>query len=451
MTFPDGFIWGAASASYQVEGSQLEDGKGDCVWNMMCRQDGRVWANHSGLRACDHYHRYAQDVAMMQEMGLQAYRFSVSWPRVLPQGEGNANPQGLDFYDRLVDALLAAGIRPFVTLFHWDYPYALYRKGGWLNSQSPNWFADYAAVVVDRLSDRVRDWMTLNEPTCFVWGGHSQGVHAPGDRLGLGEVLRVAHNVLLGHGKSVQVIRSRSRTPSSIGLAAGAVVRVPPGDDLQDVEAARLATFAIKEKTLFCNSWWLDPIYLGHYPQDGLALMEKDMPVVCGSDMAEISQPLDYLGLNIYTALAVTACEKEGFSILPSPAGHPATAIGWDVRPEAMYWGCKFFAERYAMPLMITENGMANVDWVSQDGEVHDPQRIDFTARYLKELHRAMNDGVNVSGYFHWSIMDNFEWADGYKHRFGLVHVDYGTQKRTFKDSAHWYRKLIETNGGSLA
>src|SRR5262252_862930 len=436
MTFPENFVWGAAAASYQIEGAAREDGKGPSVWDMFCSKPGAVWNGQSGDVACDHYHRYAEDVAVMKEIGLHAYRLSISWPRVLPEGTGQINERGLAFYDRLIDALLGAGIRPYVTLFHWDYPLALYRRGGWLNRDTVQWFADYADLVARRLGDRVKDWMTLNEPQVFIGAGHLEGRHAPGDRLAFAEVLRLGHHALLSHGRAVQVLRTSAGRDAKIGFAPVGLGKLPATADLQDIEAARRAMFAVNVRTSWTNAWWMDPVFLGRYPEDGLRFYGADAPEVRPGDLETIAQPVDFFGVNIYEGQYFKAGPNGEPEQVPVPVGHPITGFNWNVTPDAMYWVTRFFHERYKKPLVITENGLSCRDWISLDGKVHDPGRIDFTARYLTELHRSIAEGVPVLGYFHWSILDNFEWAEGYKQRFGLVFVDYPTQRRIPKDSA---------------
>ncbi len=449
-TFPASFAWGAATAAYQIEGAAHEDGRGLSVWDMFCRQPGRVHGGHTGDVACDHYHRWKEDVSLMRQMGLKAYRFSIAWPRIFPDGIGKVNERGLSFYDRLVDQLLAANIQPWATLFHWDYPYSLYLRGGWLNADSPKWFADYTACVVERLSDRVTHWMTLNEPQCFVYIGHMEGRHAPGDRLGLEEVLRIGHHALLAHGRSVQAIRAHARQPARVGWAVVGDHRVPATETAADISAAREATFDVRTCGLFTSSWWCDPVYLGQYPQNGLEFYGARAPAWTEEDMALIRQPLDFCGLNIYQAEVVRRNANGEIESAPREQGHAQNRLSWAVAPEALYWGPRFFYERYGLPIVMTENGMTNVDWVSVDGKVHDPQRIDFHTRYLREFRRAIADGVRAKGYFAWSLLDNFEWGEGYRERFGLIHVDYATQRRTLKDSALWYRDLIASNGGLL-
>jgi len=446
--FPDGFVWGAATASYQVEGAWNEDGRGLSVWDEFCRWEGKTWEAATGDVACDHYHRYREDVAIMKEIGLHAYRMSVAWPRVIPDGTGPVNEKGLAFYDSLIDALLEADIQPWVTLFHWDYPWELFRRGGWLNRDSVSWFADYAQVVVDRLSDRVQHWMTLNEPQCFISLGHGTGNHAPGLQLPVKWQLLAAHHALMAHGRAVQVIRSRAKTRPVVGWAPVGVVRYPNTRD--DVEAARRATVGMYHAGLWNNAWFSEPVIFGHYPEDGIRLFGDAVPNAPAADFDIIKQPLDFYGANIYNSLPVRFDENGEIEECRRPDGFRITLYQWPVEPASLYWGPKFLHERYKLPIVITENGMACHDWVSMDGKVHDPQRIDFLHRYLLELRRAVADGVDVKGYFQWSLLDNLEWHEGYKYRMGLVHVDFETQKRTLKDSAAWYRDVIRTNGACL-
>jgi beta-glucosidase len=369
----------------------------------------------------------------------------------MPGGVGQVNDKGLEFYDKLVDELLGAGIQPYVTLFHWDYPYELFCRGGWLSPDSPQWFADYTQVVVEKLGDRVKHWMTLNEPQCFIGLGHHVGNHAPGLKYGFYEVLRAMHNTLLAHGRSVQAIRAASKGESYIGFAPVGSFGIPDSDSKADLEAARRASFSVKGQGMFFTSLWCDPVFFGRYPEDALKEFDGMMPPIADGDMEIISQPCDFFGANIYRAVRVKAADNErGYEEIPRPAGDPRTEFNWPVTPECLYWGPKLAYERYGKPVYVTENGMADVDWVSVDGEVHDPNRVDYLTRHLQQLRRASEDGVEVHGYFQWSIMDNFEWAEGYSKRFGIVHVDYETQQRTLKDSAKWYREVIRTNGGNI-
>lgn len=450
MTFPKDFVWGAASASYQIEGAAYEDGKGLSVWDTFCREPEKVWSGNTGDVACDHYHRYEEDVNLMVKIGLKAYRFSISWPRVIPEGIGAVNAKGLAFYDKLVDFLLEKGIKPWVTLFHWDYPQALYNQGGWLKRDSADWFAEYSRVIVDKLSDRVSHWMPLNEPQCIIHFGHHDGTFAPGLKLKFNEVLLAAHHSLLAHGKAVQILRQHAKTKPVVGGAPVGIIKMPVSESTEDIEAAKKRMFAIAKKDTWSNTWYADPMIFGRYPEDGVRLFGSDMPEIKEGDMETICQPLDFYGANIYNGQFVKA-EKDGRYIeQPLKDGPALTTMDWEVTPESLYWGPRFLYERYNLPIVVTENGMANCDWVHADGKVHDPQRIDFLSLYLKAFHRAIEDGVKTKGYFLWSIMDNFEWALGYKQRFGIIFVDYQRGKRTLKDSAYWYKKVIECNGENI-
>jgi beta-glucosidase len=451
MSFPSDFVWGAAAAAYQIEGAVRADGRGPSVWDEYCSLPGVISDGQSGEVACDHYHRYRSDISLMKEVGLAAYRLSISWPRVFPEGAGQINQPGLSFYDRLVDALLEAGITPWVTLFHWDFPLALYRRGGWLNRDSADWFADYTHAVVSRLADRVRHWMTLNEPQVFLGAGHHEGRHAPGDKLEFGLVLRAGHHALLAHGKSVQAIRAASPRRAEVGFAPVGSIALPRTRRPEDIAAARQVMFAVAVRSAWTNSWWMDPVFFGRYPEDGSTFYGKDAPEPRAGDLELISQPIDFCGLNVYSASYVRAAVDGRPELVPFPPGYPATRPGFPVTPEAMYWAPRFFWERYQKPIVITENGTASPDWVAQDGKVHDQQRIDFTARHLAALKQAIADGVKATAYFHWSILDNFEWQHGYSQRFGLVHVDYTTQRRVLKDSALWYKSVILSNGRDLS
>ena len=451
--FPPNFAWGVASASYQIEGAAAIDGKGPSVWDMFCRKPGAVWQGQNGDVACDHYHRFREDVALMHELGIPNYRLSISWPRVLPEGVGRVNVRGLDFYDQLVDTLLAAGVTPWVTLFHWDFPLALYQQGGWLNRESADWwFAEYAAVVVERLSDRVTHWMPQNEQPCYISLGLQSGYHAPGDQLAFAQVLRAAHHTLLAHGGAVQAIRAHAKRPPRIGTALVGGVYEPATDAPEDVAAARAVTFDGHTTNCFSAAFWGDPLFRGVYPEDSPMLSGPDAPVIQDGDLATIQQPLDFCGLNIYHSEERIRAGADGKpEVVPLPPGYAKTTQDfWPVTPGVLYWGPKFYHERYGLPIVITENGHQNVDLIALDGTVHDPQRIDYLQRYLRELARASSDGVPLEGYFQWCFTDNFEWAMGDAIRVGLVYTDYPTQQRIPKDSAYWYREVIKTNGTQL-
>lgn len=454
MVFPKDFVWGAAASSYQIEGAEAEDGREPSVWDTFSRMKGKTFEGATGETACDHYHRFKEDVALMRELGLKAYRFSIAWPRVLSYGKspgGSVNPKGLDFYSRLVDELLANDIEPFATLFHWDMPQSLEDRGGWRSADSPAWFADYTAEAVKALSDRVRFWMPHNEPQCFIGMGLADGAHAPGHKLPWKDVLQAGHHALLAHGRSVQAIRAHAKKPAQIGYAPVGCVAYPANPDSpHDIEAARWGTFAVREKNQWNSSWWMDPVFFGKYPDDGLKLYGADAPNFSDSEMKTIAQPLDWFGVNIYQGRPVRLNAQGAPEIVPFPPGYPHTTMRWPVTPEALRWGPRFYWERYKLPVYVTENGMANCDWLSADGKVHDSQRIEFLARYIGALKQAAADGVDVRGYFQWSIMDNYEWAEGYRERFGLIFVDYATQTRIPKDSYHWYKQVIAKNGANL-
>jgi beta-glucosidase len=445
--FPDRFVWGAATAAYQVEGGATHGGRGASIWDMLCNKAGAIYGGHDGSVSSDHYGRYRQDIALFEKLGLSGYRFSVSWPRVLPNGVGRPNAEGLAFYDRIVDGLLEAGITPYVTLFHWDLPLELYHRGGWLNREVADWFAEYAALVVNELGDRVSHWITLNEPQVFVGHGHYDGRHAPGLTFSLSEMLRCGHHALLAHGRAVAAIRAESRGPARIGFAPMGFPKLPASESAADVAAARESMYSVVQPNHWNLTWWTDPVILGHYPEDGLRLFGKDAPVASSADLDVISASTDFLGLNIYQGSVVRAGAQGKPEVLPTPPGFPLTAFNWPVTPEALYWGPRFAYERYQKPILITENGLSCRDWPSLDGRVHDSQRIDFLTRHVRELHRAVASGVPVEGYFHWSALDNFEWADGYKERFGLIYVDYETGERIPKDSYHWYAQIIASRG----
>ena len=451
--FPDGFLWGVATSAYQVEGAAAEDGRGPCIWDMLCRKPGKVWRDQCPDRSADHYHHMKGDVELMKQMGVPAYRFSISWSRVLPEGTGAVNDRGIDFYDRLVDELLGAGIAPWATLYHWDLPLALYHRGGFLNRDIADWFGDYTRLVARKLSDRVPAWMPLNEPQVFIGSGMQVGRHAPGDQLRFSEVMLAAHNTLRCHGRAVQALRAEGKSKLQVGTAQAGVNSIPATDHAEDIKAARTRALATDAETMYSNTLWLDPMILGRYPEDYLKSNARHLPPHFATpafvdDLKVIAQPLDFVGVNQYQADRVRRGKDGKAEVVPWPDGVPITAsFEWAVAPETMYWMPRFLYERYRKPIYITENGVSVRDWVSLDGKCHDPTRIDFTTRYLRELGRAIADGVPVRGYFHWSLLDNFEWAEGFKHRFGLIHVDYQTGKRTPKDSAAWFREVIASKG----
>lgn len=449
MGFAKDFVWGAATSSYQIEGTGRDSGKGQNIWDVFTKEPGRVYEGHTGDIACDHYHRFREDVAYMKELGLKGYRFSIDWSRVLPEGTGKVNEKGIDFYNALIDELLEQGIEPYITLYHWELPYEIYKRGGWMNPEIVEWFDQYARLVAERFSDRVKYFFTLNEPQCFVGLGFLQGCHAPGVKAPLRDTFEMAHNALKAHGRAVQMLRAYGKQNVQIGYAPTSGMCYPEKETPKDIEAARKALFALPDDLsnwTWNVSWWSDPVILGKYPEEGMKKYEKYLPVITDEDMKLISQPIDFYGQNIYNGRCIRMGTDGRPEEVRRPAGFPKTATNWPVTPEALYWGPKFLYERYRKPIYITENGMACHDTVSQDGKVHDPNRIDFLARYLKNLKRAAEE-IDIRGYFQWSLMDNFEWDKGYAERFGIIYVDFETQERIWKDSAYWYRDLIRRNG----
>lgn len=449
MSFPKDFLWGTASAAHQVEGAYLEDGKGLGIWDAFAQEPKYINHGENGNIACDHYHRYKEDVAIMKAMGMKSYRFSISWPRVLPEGTGQVNEKGLQFYVNLVDELLAAGIEPMVSLYHWNQPMALYNRGGWKHPDSSDWFAHYTAVVANALKGKVRFWLTFNEPQCFIGGGLFGGWHAPFEKNETQVLMDATRNMLLAHGKAVRVLREICGDVM-VGFAPTGPSFIPKSESAEDIEEARRRTFAVtKEDYLGSNAWWADPIFLGKFPEDAVEIFGEQLPKFTEEEWALVSAPLDLYGYNVYYSESLWPEKAPGYEC-GTYQGSPRTTMGWGITPEVLYWSTRFFYERYHTPILVTENGMANVDFVHLDGKVHDPQRIDYMHRYLQNLKRAAEEGIPVLGYQYWSVMDNFEWALGYDKRFGLVYVDYPTQQRIPKDSAWWYRDVIAANGENL-
>nr|UQW60627.1 beta-glucosidase [uncultured bacterium] len=436
------FIYGAATAAYQIEGAYREDGKGESIWDVFTHQKGNIKHGDTGDAACDHYHRYREDVALLAELGVDAYRFSLAWTRIIPDGTGEINPKGIDFYNRLIDELLAHGIEPYITLYHWDLPQRLYERGGFLNPDMPQWFYEYAKVVGRAFGDRVKHFITINEPQCILACLNGSG-QAPNLRCTVKDRLTATHTLLKAHGMAVKALRETVRDVK-IGYAPCGFVHCPKDDSEEEIEFARKAYFEIPENDpTECVSIFSDFVFFGDYPKEYYEKFHDVLPNIQPSDFALISQPIDFYCQNIY--FGATGKNVDGRFVQDEyRGGFPRNTIGWNIYPDAMYWGARFLYERYKTPLYITENGMPNIDFVSLDGKVHDPQRIDFIERYLQALERAKADGADVRGYFYWSLLDNFEWAHGYDQRFGLVYVDYPTQKRIPKDSFYYYRQRIK-------
>jgi len=454
MSLKKDFMWGVASASYQVEGAYNEDGKGLNIWDYYCQGNQAIAHYENGNVACDHYHRFKEDVANMKKIGAKYYRFSISWARILPNGIGEVNQKGIDFYNSLIDELIANDIEPLITIFHWDYPMELYKLGGWLNPNSSDWFAEYTKVLVDNFSDRVKYWITLNEPQVFIGLGHATGSFAPFRKCSAKELAEMSHNVLLSHGKAVKILRQHAKQNVKIGLAPIGPSYNPASDDQKLIEIAREKTFDLdKDRFTLSLSWWSDPVFLGDYPKKAYEVLGNDMPTIHDGDMELISQPLDFYGVNIYQAEGIVYQDSIQEYHMPCDiytTGQPLTQMGWPINDDCLYWSCKFLYDRYKLPILITENGTACHDRIFLDGKVHDPNRIDFLTRYLRSLKKASESGIDIIGYMYWSVMDNFEWADGYDKRFGLIYVDYQTQERTIKDSGYWYKSVIESNGENL-
>lgn len=448
IAFPEDFLWGTATASYQIEGAWDEDGKGESIWDRFAHTPGKILDGGTGDTACDHYHRYGEDVALMRELGLRAYRFSVSWPRVLPDGTGAVNPAGLDFYARLVDCLLEAGIRPLVTLYHWDLPQALEDRGGWANREVADWFGEYAAVLSRALGDRVDLWATMNEPQIFAMMGYYMGEHAPGHTDPM-KFFPASHHIHLAHGAGVRAIRAEAAGQAKVGT----VLQLPPIHPRSASEDDRRAARILDG---LANRWYAEPVLLGRYPEDVLEVLEPLSLPIREGDLARIHEPLDFAGLNLYTrAFAyhdpdvplIEAMIDREYRV----PGAAYTNFGWEIYPEAIHESLMRFRNEWGdPPVYVTENGMSRPDEIV-DGRVEDPERIAYLAAYLAQVRRAMDEGVRVRGYFIWSFLDNFEWAEGFTKQFGLVHVDFATQRRTPKASALWYRDLIASDGYDLS
>jgi beta-glucosidase len=433
--FSSDFVWGAATAAYQIEGAVTADGRGESIWDRFCAIPGKVRNGDNGSVACDFYNRYRDDVELMRDLGVDGFRFSISWPRVLPEGRGPVNEAGLDFYDGLVDALLETGIKPFATLYHWDLPQTLEDEGGWASRTVVDAFADYADAVAARLGDRIGHWITINEPWVAAWLGYRRGVHAPG-RTSTADALAACHHLLLAHGAAAEVLRRRSPA-ARVGIA----LNLAQIESYSAVEADRLAAHQRDGET---NRWFLDPLLRGEYPNDVVERFAADLPRIEDGDLRSIQAPLDFLGVNYYTRLLVrTSADGGGPEVARNPDA-PLTDMGWEVYPEGLFDLLRRLDAEYAVPaIFVTENGAAFSDVRGHDGAVVDPERQAYLVEHVAAVARAIAAGVPVRGYFVWSLLDNFEWAHGYSKRFGLVYVDYPTLERVPKASYRWYRSFI--------
>jgi beta-glucosidase len=444
LEFPAGFNWGVSTSAYQVEGAVADDGRGESIWDRFSHTSGRIRNGDTGDVATDHYHRWREDFDLMTELAVNAYRLSIAWPRLLPNGRGPINPAGLAFYDRLVDELLERGIQPFPTLYHWDLPQALDDRGGWLNRSTADWFADYARVCFERLGDRVTTWFTINEPWIIGALGYYDGVHAPGER-DLRSSLMAEHHVLLAHGKAVRAFRDVAQ-----GARIGIVLNLMPTYPATDTEADRDAAVLSDGYT---NRWFLDPVLRGSYPADMIELFEAlvgTLDFVEDGDLDVIASPTDLLGVNYYNWRLIGAGQDRELPwvVVPAEPDVPRSDGGWEIVPDRLTELLVRLRDDYGdIPLAITENGAIYNDEPGADSRVRDVRRIRFIRDHLVAAHRAIERGVRLEGYFHWSLMDNFEWAEGYWPRFGLVHVDWPTLRRTMKDSGRYYASIVAENG----
>lgn len=437
--FPPGFLWGVGTSAYQIEGAVHEDGRGSSIWDLFAATPGKTYFGQTGAVAVDHYHRMESDVALMAELGLTAYRFSVAWPRVIPDGSGPVNTRGLDFYDRLIDLLLAHQITPIVTLYHWDLPLALHRQGGWLRRETAAAFADYAEVVARRLGDRVTWWLTHNEPWCAAYQGYGDGKHAPGyaDR---GAAVAAAHHILLSHGLAMPRLRAAVRPDARLGIALN-LYPIYPADDRPETMAA------VELADAFKNRWFLDPVFRGSYPEELFRAWHVHPPPILPGDMDLIRQPIDYLGVNYYERSIVRG-DGQGFTEVRQIPDAAFTALGWEVFPQGLALMLERVHREYGpAAIIVTENGASFADqWDGQQAVIHDPDRLQFIQQHVASLEQALDAGVPIKGYMVWSLLDNFEWSEGYHHRFGLVYVDFATQRRIVKASGRWYADFIRAH-----
>jgi beta-glucosidase len=443
LLFPSNFLWGASTSAYQIEGAYNEEGKGESIWDRFTRWDAHILNAENGNIACDHYHRMPQDVALLKELGIPNYSFTISWTRILPDGRGKINHKGLDFYDRLVDTLLDAGIRPKCTLYHWDFPQRLQEQGGWVNRDSVNWFGDYAQIVFDKLANRVKMWATHNEPWVASFLGYASGLHAPGI-CDYSKAYQTAHHMLMAHGKAVQIYRETGYD-GEIGLILNLNGFIPASGSAADIAATR----RVHDET---HALFLEPVFNGTYPQALFEYIGAHQPEIHERDLQLIHQPIDFLGLNYYNSDLVQFDIHGGLNkarLIPfSASGWGQTEMNWGIHPQGIIGEVLHVKEQYGNPdIYITENGCAMPDQPDQKGFVADWDRIRYLKAHLQALHKAIERGANVKGYFVWSLFDNFEWERGYTPRFGLVRIDYKTQARIPKQSAYWYRDIIAQNG----
>lgn len=445
--FPKDFLWGAASSAYQIEGYSLEDGGGASIWDTFAHTPGKIAYEDNGDIACDSYHRYEEDLELLKELGVKAYRFSTSWARIDPHADGCWNQAGIAYYDKIVDGCLARGIEPYITLYHWELPQSAEDRGGWRNEETAYAFGRFAKMMAEHFKGRVKNYFTLNEPQCTTSLGHQQGIHAPGLKMDLQTQFRVHVHQMIAHGLAQRAIKETDPT-AIVGIASTGNLCYPETD--ADIEAARKATFATAEEFwIFTHQWLLDPICLGRFPDCAGTALEPLVRTVSAEQLEIIHTVPDILGFNVYNGHAIRA-SGDGFEYVAKYPGYPRTALKWPVTPEVLDYGMRFLHERYGKPMYITENGLSCNDKIYLDGRVHDLNRIDFLARYLTCLNQAIENGADIRGFFHWALTDNFEWHSGFGERFGLVFVDYPTVTRIPKDSFHWYKEVIRTGNVSF-
>lgn len=427
MKFDKDFLWGVATSSAQIEGAVQEDGRTFSIWDSLV--DKRIANGENCNVACDHYHHYVEDIAIMKKIGVKCYRFSISWSRIIPKNDGKVNKKGVEFYAKILNELKKNNIEPMITLFHWDLPMWVYKDGGYLSNSFADYFLDYVKIVVKEFSPFVKYWITFNEPQCFVGTGCYYGWHAPFIKVGDEKIGEITRNVMLAHGRAVKYLRENAALMPKIGFAPTASVHIPLNDTEEEIKKAYNKTFDISSGVIGAV-WWSDPIVAGIIPNGIKFITEEDVKI--------IHQPLDFYAFNIYQPENSNEVKYQGM---------PRNSLNWIIEPKCLYWACKFYFRRYKLPILVSENGMPNLDYVYDDNKVHDPQRIYYIEKHLEQLKKAVEDNISVIGYLYWSFMDNFEWTFGYDPRFGLVYIDYETQQRILKDSAFFYKEVIKSNG----
>lgn len=437
------FYWGAATSSYQIEGGANSDGRGKSIWDTFCENTKNIRNGDTGTVSCDFYHHFEEDLKLLKDLGVNAFRFSLAWPRILPSGSGKINFAGIDFYNKIIDILKKYGIEPFVTLYHWDMPEEIQCKGGFLNRDTAEYFGEYTSVAVKAFGDRVKHFLTINEPQCIIGDGLTNAVHAPGERIYGKRLLRAIHNVLLCHARATSAIRAYAPS-ATVGLCNCAIGYYPMQETADNIEAAKKLTFSVYDALPYSLSIYCDPVYLGDYPEEFYRFYPEIADIIRPGDMKEIGQSCDIFYQNVYNGSPMGVSGGKPL-FPPSEIGASANSLGWRVDENGIYWISKFVYERYKKPIVIAENGYCGLDNVCLDGKIHDMDRIDYLTRHIGKMLEAKKSGADICGYLVWSFLDNFEWSYGYTKRFGLVHVNFATQKRTPKDSFYWYKEFLKT------